>query len=267
MRMASPPFTGRSGRVAAREFIRLSKSRDNNSLPWNGEGFLAPRFRVDSGGAGGHPAATRLGYREQASAPDPAGPTTSRTQHSCGLRRPNPAGSGGCVRVRALAGPDTYSFPAPWPFEVAAGSLPGGGVPFGRAHGRGGSSGDASWSGAALWRGSGGLWDVASAASPLPWDSVTLSPLVPRPTPAAPRVVHTAVPRRSGHGRRPIQASGCRGCGRGHPNTDSWSTDNGLSSLGLAPLAPVRRRLAGRAVAQCLTKRLTSKTSLVCSMW
>src|SRR5262249_43814404 len=51
------------------------------------------------------------------------------------------------------------------------------------------------------------------------------------------------------------------------PDRTLWSTDNGLSSLWLAPSAPVRRRLAGRAVAQGLTKRLTSNTSLVCSRW
>ncbi len=51
------------------------------------------------------------------------------------------------------------------------------------------------------------------------------------------------------------------------PEADSWSSDNRVSSSGLAPLAPVRLRLAGRAVVQCLTKRLTSNTSLVCSMW
>jgi hypothetical protein len=50
-------------------------------------------------------------------------------------------------------------------------------------------------------------------------------------------------------------------------SADSWSTDGRVSSSGLAPQAPVRRRLAGRPVAQCLTKRLISKTSLVWSMW
>jgi hypothetical protein len=49
--------------------------------------------------------------------------------------------------------------------------------------------------------------------------------------------------------------------------TGSWPSDSKVSSLWLAPWAPVRLRLAGRPMAQCLTKRLTSKTSFVWSMW
>src|SRR5262249_37081051 len=47
-----------------------------------------------------------------------------------------------CRRLgdNAPAGPDTYTFPAPWPFKVSSGSPPERGVQFGRAHGRGGSS-------------------------------------------------------------------------------------------------------------------------------
>ena len=79
---------------------------------------------------------------------------------------PTPAGPGGCAGVSAPAGPDTHPFPGPWPFESAAGSPLERGVPLGRAHGRGGSSGDASDFWAALRRGSGGPWEGASAPSP-----------------------------------------------------------------------------------------------------
>ena len=53
------------------------------------------------------------------------GHKTSRTQHSCGLWRPGPARPGGCAGVSALVGPDTHSFPAPWPFEERRAHLPG----------------------------------------------------------------------------------------------------------------------------------------------
>ena len=76
--------------------------------------------------------------------PRSQGLRTSRTQHSCGLRRPSPVGPRGGAGHCAPAGPDTHSFPGPWPFESASGSLPEGSVPLGRAHGRGGSSGDSS---------------------------------------------------------------------------------------------------------------------------
>ena len=51
------------------------------------------------------------------------------------------------------------------------------------------------------------------------------------------------------------------------PQAGSRPSDRRVSSQRLAPWAPVRRRLAGRPVAQCLTKRWMSKTSFVCSRW
>src|SRR5262245_56595153 len=42
-----PPFTGRSGRAAAREFIRFSKSRENKS-PATGSGVLFDAFSPGS---------------------------------------------------------------------------------------------------------------------------------------------------------------------------------------------------------------------------
>ena len=98
------------------------------------------------------------------------------------------------------------------------------------------------------------------------WDSFALLPFVPPTHLRGAALMYTADQKVSGRGRRPIKAAGCRGCGRGHPIGLAWSTDNGLSSLWLTPSAPVRRRLAGRAVDQCLAKRLTSKTAFVCSM-
>jgi hypothetical protein len=57
-------------------------------------------------------------YREQALAHK-----ASRTQRPCGLRRPRSEEQGGCAGVGAPAGPDTYPFPAPWPFELVGGVL------------------------------------------------------------------------------------------------------------------------------------------------
>jgi len=150
----------------------------------------------------------------------------------------------------------------------AAGSSPQGRGQLGTAHGRGGSSGDGSFFVAAARRGSGGHWDGASAPSPYSLRQPRAD-LVSSPGPPPGRRPVTA-PRSAGQvgrGRRPIKASGCRGCGPGLTRADSWPTDIGKSSLWLAPWAPVRRRLTGRPVAQALTKRLTSKTSLVCSRW
>ena len=65
-------------------------------------------------------------------------------------------------------------------------------------------------------RGSGGPWDDASASSPFTLRQPRLISLVPRPTAAA----WPGTPRRTdegGRGRRPLQATGCRGCGPGHP--------------------------------------------------
>lgn len=179
----------------------------------------------------------------------PRRPRTSRTQHSCGLRRPRSAEQGGCARDNAPAGPDTHSFPAPWPFKFATGSLLERSVQLGRAHGRGGSSGDCSCLRAALRRGSGGPWAGASAPSPLPWDSFTLSPFVPRPTSAAWPI---RAPRceRSGHGRRPIKASGCRGCGPGHPKRTRGPVTIGCHRWGWPPRLPLG---SGSPAAPCFS--------------
>jgi hypothetical protein len=166
------------------------------------------------------------------------------------------------------AGPDTHSFPAPWPFN--SGGLSSSrerpvrqGSRAGRIVRRYSSS-----LGAAVWRGSGGPWGGASAPSP---DSVRQlhADLVLSPDPPPGRRPMTGHRGQGSNrrGRRPIKASGCRDYGPGHTRADSWSSDIGMSSLWLAPSAPVRPRLAGRPGTQCLTKRLTSKTSFVCSMW
>ncbi len=62
-------------------------------------------------------------------------------------------------------------------------------VQFGKAHGWGGSSGDSSFLAAAVRRGSGGLWDDASASSPHSWRRPRgRSRFVPRPA-SGPRPV------------------------------------------------------------------------------
>jgi len=144
------------------------------------------------------------------------GPACLANEVEKGLRRPHSAERGGCAGLSAPAGPDTHSFPGPWPFEVASGSLCKESVQLGRAHGWGGSPGDSSlFSGAAFRWGSGGFWEGASAPSPFSGDSFALSPFIPRPTSGA--WYRHRGSKVSGHGRRPIKAAGCRGCGRGHP--------------------------------------------------
>jgi len=191
---------------------------------------------------------------------------TSRTQHSCGLRRSRSAEQGGCAGVSAPAGPDTQAFPAPWPCEC--GRL----TPRRECPVRPGSrSGRVVRRlllilGAALRWGSGGLGEGASAPSPFSWDSFALSPFNP-PTHLRGAAGTAARLRRKRARPASHQTGGLPGLRPRTPEADWWSSDNGLSALRLAPKAPVRRRRAGRAVAQCLMKRLTSNTSLVCSMW
>ena len=83
---------------------------------------------------------------------------------------------------------------------------------------------------------------------PVTVDSFVLSPFVPRPTSAALWCTNTA-----NNNKRARPAShpvgGLPGLRPKTPDVDSWSSDNGLSSLGLTPKAPVRRRLAGRPMA------------------
>ena len=209
--------------------------------------------------------ATRLGYPEQASAP---GPKAADEPHPTLMRTPaaRPREVGRLCRGQR-PGRSRYAFvPDAVAIRRSTGSLPQGRVQLGRAHGRGGSSGDSSFSWA-LRRGSGGFWESASALNPLTLGQLRLIPFNPPTHLRGAARTDTADQKVSGRGRRPIKAAGCRGCGRGHPIGLAWSTDNGLSSLRLAPWAPVRRRLAGRAAAQGRTKRLTSNTCPVRSMW
>ena len=154
--------------------------------------------------------------------PGPHRPRTSRTQHSCGLRRPRSAEQVVCAGNSASAGPDTLSFPTPWPFKCATGSLPEGSVPLGRAHGRGGSSGDSSFLGSGAAAGVGGTLEGCFGTQPVSLGQLHAEPVCsPDPPPRPRRYGHRGSENR-GHRRRPIKAAGCRGCGQGHPLTDSW---------------------------------------------
>ena len=126
---------------------------------------LTPFLRGHSSGGEGMASATRLaigGRRDSW----PGRPRTSRTQHSCGLRRPGPAGPGGCAGGGVPAGPDTHSFPGPWPFKERRAHLPQGRGQLGKAHRWGGSSGDRSLLRGGGPAGVGRTWDGASAPSP-----------------------------------------------------------------------------------------------------
>jgi len=159
-------------------------------------------------------------------------PWTSRTQHPCGLRRPYSAERGGCAGVSAPVGPDTHGFPAPWPFDSASGSLLERSVQLGRAHGRGGSSGDCSCSRQRCGGGRVDFGRVPRHGTRLPWDSCALIPFNPPTHLRGAALIHTAVQKKGGHGRRPIKAAGCRGCGRGHPNRTRGPLTTGCHRCG-----------------------------------
>jgi hypothetical protein len=192
-------------------------------------------------------------------------PRTSRTQHTGGLWRPRSAERGDCARDYAPAGPDTPSFPAPWPCEVRRARLLSRRCQLGSAHGRGGSSGVLLLLGGAA-AGVGGTWEGASAPSPFSLRQPRADRVAsPDPPPRRAPRDHGGRCRRA----RPASHQSVRmpGLRPRTPAADSWSPDTGVSAQGLAPWAPVRRRRTGRPVAQCLTKRWTSKTSLVRSRW
>ena len=229
--------------------------------------FLTPFLRGHGSGGEGTASATRLaigGRRDSW----PGRPRTSRTQHSYGLRRPDPAGPGGCAGEQAPAGPDTHSCPGPWPFKERRAHLPQGRGQLGTAHGWGGSSGDGLLPRGCGPAGVGRTWDGASAPSPYSVRQPRAD-LVSSPDPPPGRGPMTDHRGQRGRRARPAshQSVGLPGLRPRTPGAGSWPSDSWVSSLRLAPSAPVRPRLAGRPAAQCLTKRLTSKTSLVCSMW
>jgi hypothetical protein len=186
-------------------------------FPFPGTVRFLPRLRVTAAVA--RAMAPRPGLLSAADAAPGPRPWTSRTQHTCGLRRPRSAEQGGCARDQALAGPDTRSCPVPWPFEVRQAHLHQRRVPLGSAHGWGGSSGDCSSS----WLRSGGgrvdFGRVLRHRARFNGDSFALisyrPPTHPRTAARPPRAV------KFGNGRRPIQASGCRGYGQGHARADS----------------------------------------------
>ena len=165
-------------------------------------------------------------------------------------------------------GPSRYSYaPSSAAIQKTTGSLPEGSVPLGTAGGWGGSSGRRLL----RYRGRGlvgGREDVGMAQSQARyhWDSVTLIPHL-SPDPPADRDLFLR-PSRSkyyGCGRRPIKPSGYLGGPRPHLRSqcspDGWGRRRGWPTA-----APVRLRLAGRPVAQCLRNLSILKTSFFWSM-
>ena len=225
---------------------------------------MTPFLRGHSSGGEGMASATRLaigGRRDSW----PGRPRTSRTQHSCGLRRPGPAGPGGCAGDKPRPVPILVRAQARGQ-SIAAGSSPQGRGQLGTAHGWGGSSGDCSSAGGGP-AGVGWTWDGASAPSPYSRRQPRAD-LVSSPGPPAGPGPVVGPPRSEVSRARPAshQSVGLPGLRPRTPQAGWWPPDVGVSSLRLAPSAPARPRLAGRPVAQCLTKRLTSKASFVCSM-
>ena len=226
---------------------------------------MTPFLRGHGGGGEGTASATRLGYPRQArllalKAKDEPHPTLMRTPAA-------PLRGAGRLCQEQSPGRSRYScVPRPVASQRRRAHLPRGRGQLGKAHGWGGSSGDGF-----LLRGGpagvGRTWDGASAPSPYSVrqpraDLVSSSD----PPPGRGPVI---APRSEVSRARPAshQTGGLPGLRPRTPAAGSRPTDDGVSSLRLAPWAPVRPRLAGRPVAQGLTKRLTSKTSFVCSMW
>ena len=161
-----------------------------------------------------------------AHAMDEPHPTPMRTPAAL-LRRTGRLCRGQCP------GRSRYSWvPGPWPFDRASGSLLERGVQLGRAHGRGGSSGDCSCSRQRCGGGRVDFGRVPRHGTRLPWDSCALSPFDPPTHLRGAALIHTAVQKKGGHGRRPIKAAGCRGCGRGHPNRTRGPLTTGCHRCG-----------------------------------
>jgi hypothetical protein len=161
--------------------------------------------------------ATRLGYPEQASAP---GPKAADEPHPTLMRTPaaQPRWAGRLCR-RQCPGRSRYSFlPDAVAIRRSAGSLPQGRVQLGRAHGRGGSSGDCSLvfgGGAAV--GVGRILGGCFGTEPVTLGQLRAEPVQsPDPPPWRRQDAHRGS-KVGGHGRRPIKAAGCRGLCRGHP--------------------------------------------------
>jgi len=150
--------------------------------------------------------------------------------------------------------------------QSTTGSLLERSVPLGTAGGWGRSSGRtllvSRWSG-----GGGGREDLGwPQAKPVFWDSVTLIPLLCRPTAAAwPVAATTAVEIMR---RRPASHQSGWMPGRSRtPASESCSLGCWGRRGGWPVAAPVRLRLAGRPVAQCLRNLSILKTSFLWSMW
>ncbi len=207
--------------MRGRTLIRFSKSRENIFHGHGGKGVFLDAFFSEVTAAVVRTRPRRpglaIGGRHDSG---PQSAQTSRTQHSCRLWRPRSAELGGCAGEQAPVGPDTRSFPVPWPVEERRAHLRQGRGQLGSAHGRGGSSGVSSSVGAALRQGSGGPGMVLWHQARNPGDSFRLiSSGPPTHRRSAARYWHRGQ-KKSGRGRRPIKASGCRGCGQGHTRAD-----------------------------------------------
>ena len=198
------------------------------------------------------------------------GPKAKDEPHPTRMRTPAaPLRGAGRLCQGTSPGRSRYSFvPGFVAIQISTGSPPQRRVQFGSAHGRGGSSGDPSYSGAAVRRGSGRPWDGALAPSPYSLGQLRADPVsFPDPPPGRGPVWPPRSVIKAGAAGVPSKRQDAGAAAEDTHSRAHWSSDSGLSSLRLAPSAPVRLRLAGRPVSQCLTKRLTSNTSLVCSRW
>ncbi len=236
----------RSGCGSGRTLIRFSLSREN-IIPGHGD------FGVSL-------TPCSPGSQQRRRRPSVNGPAwisqTAAAPGPSGLRRTAPnthTDSGGLTSQGRAAVPRTAPRPVPIPVgSRSRGHSKDGGLSpwerrqFGRARGRGGSSDDLSFFHEP--RRGGGRVDlgITHSVKPVSWDGFALIPFGPRPA-LAPRPIRRAKQNAGTAGVPSIRQAA--GVAAQDMPSDSWSRDNGMSSQGLAPSAPVRRRLAGRPAA------------------
>jgi hypothetical protein len=211
----------------------------------------------------GSPAATRLGYRGRASAPK-----TSRTQHPCGLRRPRSAERGGCAGGQC-PGRSRYSCV---PGSVAIRRCVGLALQRECPVRPGSRSGRVVRRllvlGAAPRRGSGGLRDGASAPSPFTLGQLRADPVaIPRPNPAARPVAAPRIGRKTDTAGVPSKRPAAGAWPRTPASDSAVPVTTGCHRSGWPRRLPLGVGSPAVPWPQCLTKRLTSNTSFVWSMW
>ena len=229
---------------------------------------LTPLLRGHSYGGEGHRSATRLGYPKQARPPAPGrGRAAPNTHADSG--GPAPRGKAAVPGNQAPAGPDTHSCPMPWPVEKTAGSSPPRERPVrqGFTAGAGRRAIPPSFVGRGP-EGVGRTLGWRQGAKPVLLETASRrSRLVPRPAPG-PRPGRVA-PRteRAGAAGVPSNRRAAGVAAKDIPERTRGPMTSVCHRCGWPQGRPFGVGSPAAPRPQCLTKRLTSKTSLVWSMW